>query len=241
MVYIVDRTVWPLSLPIRTTLANVVLITTLLHPFLTQTACGLCAHSSSSRVLCAPPTQSEVATTSMPKTFLSTWSSSVPLRIFSCEQLELWSQMELESCMNRRLSPLSMLAGWKTFLGGCHCFLAFLMATQHQLFHTSTLDDKSRPSNSGVLTAKALHHAGAAMYMRSTTGCGTLADPSPELEDFQCPKLKGSAESPGPRHPGALGRPGRPARWLQMRYDKYMPGICLAYTCQIFMLRKKTI
>ena len=100
--------------------------------------------SSSSRVLCAPPTQSEVATTSMQKTFLSTWSSSVPLRIFSCEQLELWSQMELESCMNRRLSPLSMLAGWKTFLGGCHCFLAFLMATQHQLFHTSTLLLNSR-------------------------------------------------------------------------------------------------
>ena len=209
MVYIVDRTVWPLSLPIRTTLANVVLITTLLHPFLTQTACGLCAHSPSSHVLCAPTTQPEVATTSMPKTFLSTWSSSVPLRIFCC--------------MNRRLSPLSMLAGWKTFLLGCHCFLAFLMATQHQLFHTSTLDDKSRPSNSGVQTAKALHHAEAAMYMRSTTGCGTLADPSPELEDFQCPKLKGSAESPGPRHPGALGRPGRPARWLQMRYDKYIP------------------
>ena len=75
MVYIVDRTVWPLSHPIRTTLANVVLITTLLHPFLTQTAC-VCAHSSSSHVLCAPPTQPEVATTSMPKTFLSTWSSS---------------------------------------------------------------------------------------------------------------------------------------------------------------------
>jgi len=149
MVYIVDRTVWPLSLPIRTTLANVVLITTLLHPFLTQTACGLCAHSPSSHVLCAPPTQPEVATTSMPKTFLSTWSSSVPLRIFSCEQLELWSQMELESCMNRRLSPLSMLAGWKTFLGGCHCFLAFLMATQHQLFHTSTLDDKKQPFEFG--------------------------------------------------------------------------------------------
>lgn len=92
--------------------------------------------------------------------------------------------------------------------------------------------------NSGVQTAKALHHAGAAMYMRSTTGCGTLADPSLELEDFLCPKLKGSAEGAGPRHPGALGRPGRPALWLQMRYDKYMPGICLAYTCQIFMLSK---
>ena len=123
MVYIVDRTVWPLSLPIRTTLANVVLITTLLLPFLTQTACGLCAHSSSSHVLCAPPTQPEVATTSMPKTFLSKWSSSVPLRIFSCKQLELWSQMELESCMNSRLSPLSMLAGWKTFLHGCPCVM----------------------------------------------------------------------------------------------------------------------
>ena len=36
-----------------------------------------------------------------------------------------------------------------------------------------------------VLTAKALHHAGAAMYMRSTTGCGTLAGPSLESEDFQ--------------------------------------------------------
>ena len=92
--------------------------------------------------------------------------------------------------------------------------------------------------NSGVQTAKALHHAGAAMYMRSTTGCGTLADPSLELEDFLCPKLKGSAEGAGPRHPGALGRPGRPTLWLQMRYDKYMPGICLAYTCQIFMLSK---
>jgi len=92
--------------------------------------------------------------------------------------------------------------------------------------------------NSGVQTAKALHHAGAAMYMRSTTGCGTLADPSLELEDFLCPKLKGSAEGAGQRHPGALGRPGRPKLWLQMRYDKYMPGICLAYTCQIFMLSK---
>jgi hypothetical protein len=30
------------------------------------------------------------------------------------------------------------------------------------------------------------------------------------LEDFLCPKLKGSAEGAGQRHPGALGRPGRP-------------------------------
>ncbi len=49
----------------------------------------------------------------------------------------------------------------------------------------SMLDERSRPSNSGVLTVKALHHAGAAMYMSTTTGCGTLAGPSLELEDFQ--------------------------------------------------------
>ena len=107
------------------------------------------------------------------------------LRTFACEQLAQWSQTELGSCMNPRLSPLSMLAGWKTFLGGCHSFLAFLMATPHLLFHISMLDDRSRPSNSDVLTAKALHHAGAAMYMRSTTGCGTLAGPSLESEDCQ--------------------------------------------------------
>jgi hypothetical protein len=43
-------------------------------------------------------------------------------------------------------------------------YLAILLATPHQLFHTSMLDDNNRPSNSGVQTAKALHHAGAAMY-----------------------------------------------------------------------------
>jgi hypothetical protein len=86
--------------------------------------------------------------------------------------LAQWSQTELGSCMNPSLSPLSMLAGWKTFLGGCHSFLAFLMATPHLLFRMATphllfsicmLDDRSRSSNSGVLAAKALHHAGAAM------------------------------------------------------------------------------
>ena len=184
MVHDVHRTAWPLSLHTRTTLATGILITTSLHPLLTQTACGLCAHSSSSHVLCAPPTQNKVPTTRIPKTFLSPWSSSAPLRIFFYE-LEQRSQTELGSCMNPRLSPLSMLAGWKTVLGRCHSFLAFLMATPHLLFRISTLDDRSRPSNSDVLTAKALHHAGAAMYMRSTTGCGILAGPSLESEDFQ--------------------------------------------------------
>ena len=55
MFYIVHRTAWPLFSHISTTLATEVLITTSLHPLLTQTACGLCAHSSSSHVLCASP------------------------------------------------------------------------------------------------------------------------------------------------------------------------------------------
>ena len=83
--------------------------------------------------------------------------------------------------------------------------------------------------NSGVQTAKALHHAGAAMYMRSTTGCGTLADPSLELEDFLCPKLKGSAEGAGPRHPGALGDQEGPH--YGCRWD--MISICLVYALHI--------
>ena len=89
--------------------------------------------------------------------------------------------------------------------------------------------------------AKALHHAGAAMSMRLMTGCGTLAGPNLELEDFQWPRRKGSVESPGLRHPGALGRPGRPAKWRHKRYDMYILGIHLVYTCQTFMLNKKCI
>ena len=42
-------------------------------------------------------------------------------------------------------------------------------------------------------------------------------------------KQKGSADSPGLKHPGALGRPGRPASVLLKRYDKHIPGIYLAY------------
>ncbi len=167
--------------------------------------------------------------------------SSAPLRTFACEQLAQWSQTELGSCMNPCLSPLSMLAGWKTFLGGCHSFLAFLMATPHLLFRISMLDDRSRPSNSSVLTAKALHHAGAAMSMRLMTGCGTLAGPNLELEDFLWPRRKWSVESPALRHPGALGRPGRPAQWRHKKYDMYILGIHLVYTCQTFMLNKKGV
>ena len=87
--------------------------------------------------------------------------------------------------------------------------MSVLCSCQPQQWHVSSnSDESSRPSNSGVLTAKALHHAGAAMSMRLMTGCGFLAGPNLELEDFQWPRRKGSVESPGLRHPGALGSLG---------------------------------
>jgi hypothetical protein len=71
------------------------------------------------------------------------------------------------------------------------------------------------------------HHAGAAMFMRSTPGCGTSAHPSLELKSFQSQKQKESAEKPGPKHPGVLGRPGRPASVLLKENDMCIPGIYL--------------
>ena len=86
-----------------------------------------------------------------------------------------------------------MLSGWKTSLGRCHSFLASLMATPPLLFHTITMGYSSRPSNSGVVTVKA--HVGAAMYTRSTHGCGTLAGPSLESEGFRLQTQKGCADT----------------------------------------------
>ncbi len=82
----------------------------------------------------------------------------------------------------------------------------------------------------GVPTDKALHHARAAMFMTSTHGCGTLAGPSLELKGYQSQKQKRSADSTGVKHPGALGKPGRPASLLLKRYDKHIPGLYLVYT-----------
>jgi hypothetical protein len=77
-------------------------------------------------------------------------------------------------------------------------------------FQTSTLLDRSRPSNSGVQTARARDRAGAVMCMRSTPGCGTLAGPSLVLVEFWSPKPKRSSDVPGLKRPCALGRPGSP-------------------------------
>ncbi len=77
--------------------------------------------------------------------------------------------------------------------------LASFMATPPLPFHTSTLHARSRPSSSGVQMVKALHHAGAAMFMKSTPGCGTLAGHSLGLGDFLSQKRRRFAKSPTSR------------------------------------------
>ena len=136
-----------------------------------------------------------------------------------------WRQMELGSCTSPLLSLPSMSAELRTFLGGCHSFRAFLTETQHLLFHTSMLHDRSRPLHSAVLTDQARDLAGAAMFTRSTPGCGTLADPSLESQGFWSQKPKRSAERPDLNRPGVLRGPGRPGRLQLKKYDKYIPGI----------------
>ena len=215
------------------------MIMTLHRPFPIQTACGLCVLSSSSDVLCVPSMQPGESTDVIPKTLLLTWFFSAALRISTFTPLAPWRHAELGSCMNPLLSQRFTSAGQRTCLGGCHSFLAFFMAMLRLPFHTSTLLDKSRPSNSGVPTAQARNHAGEAMSMRSTLGCGTLAGPSLELVAFRSPKPIRSAESPGLKRPDALRRPGRPESGVQLRqirnrpaegYDMHIPDIYLSYT-----------
>ena len=147
-------------------------------------------------------------------------------------------------CMNPLLSRHSTLVGQRTFLGGCLSFLAFFMAMPRLPFHTSTLLDRSRPSNSGVLTARARDRAGTAMCMRSTPGCGTLAGPSLELVDFRWSKPKILADVQGPKRQGALGRPGRPGsvppkrrsppeEILRSYYESYTIHIPFIYKCSL--------
>ncbi len=131
--------------------------------------------------------------------------------------------------MNPLPSLHSMLAGWETFLDGRHSFRASSTATPPLAFLTGAQHDKGLPSNPAVQTVKDLHHAGTSMFTRSTRGGGNLAGPSLELEGFWLQKQKGSADSPGLKHPGALERHERPARWTLKRYDKHIPCIYQAY------------
>ena len=97
---------------------------------------------------------------------------------------------------------------------------------------TSTLRDRVGTSNSAVLTDLARDRAEAAMYMRSTLGCGTLAGPSLELQVSLLLKLRRYARGAGVLLQRAPGRPGGPTRVLPrllLTYDMHIPVIYLSY------------
>ena len=102
------------------------------------------------------------------------------------------------------------------------------MATPPLPFCTSTQHDRSRPSNSAVPTVKTIkapHHAEAAIFMRSTHGCGILVGPSLELEAFLSQKQKRSAGSPGLKDwniPGRLGDTESPGIYLEYEINTWM-------------------
>ena len=72
----------------------------------------------------------------------------------------------------------------------------------------------------------------AAMFMRSTPGCGTVAGPSLEWVAFRSPRPNGFAESPGLKRPGALGRPEMPGS-SQLKRKSPAEDIWHAYTWHI--------
>ncbi len=72
-----------------------------------------------------------------------------PLRIFACEPLALWSQMELGSCMNPHLSLLCMLAEWRTSLGRWHTITYKYATRQKQAFEFGCADGQGPTSRRG--------------------------------------------------------------------------------------------
>ena len=73
-------------------------------------------------------------------------------------------------------------------------------------FHISTATDRRTLLSAAVPMVLALPHGGAAMFTRSTPGCGTLDGPSLVWATSLWPKLKSSDGSPGLRLPSAAGQ-----------------------------------
>ncbi len=77
---------------------------------------------------------------------------------------------------------------------------------QPQLFNISTAADSGTPLSAAVPMVRALPRGGAAMFTRSTPGCGTLDGPSLAWAASQWPRLRRSEGSPGLMLPNARGQ-----------------------------------
>ncbi len=132
--------------------------------------------------------------------------------------------------MNPLLSLLCMLAGQRTSLDGCHSFLASLMATPPLPFLTSTLHDRSRPSNSGVLMVKAPGPAsrrGSHVY-EINTWMWTFGRPLPRAGGLSVAKTEMICRQSRSETSRRVWETLQ-ARKLK-KYDKYIPGLYLANT-----------
>ncbi len=101
-----------------------------------------------------------------------------------------------------------------------------------------TLQWAHHPSHHAPLHTR--DHTWAAMFMRSTPGCGTLAGPSLEWVAFWSPRPNGLAISPGLKRPSALGRPKMPGSGQLKRkspaediWHAYTGHIPIIYDCSV--------
>ncbi len=108
-------------------------------------------------------------------------------------------------------------------------FHAFWTEMQPQLFHISTAVYSGTLLSAAVLMVQALPRGGAAMFTRSTPGCGILDGPSIAWAASKWPRLRRSEGSPGQRLPSADGQLSGLASDLHMVYVWYIHGIYLVY------------
>ena len=87
----------------------------------------------------------------------------------------------------------------------------------------------------------ALPRGGAAMFTRSTPGCGTLDGPSLAWAASQWPRLRRSEGNPGPRLQSADGQLSGLASDLRLVYVWYIHGIYLVYSWYILSDSKSCI
>ena len=102
--------------------------------------------------------------------------------------------------------------------------LAFWKEMQPQLFYTSTAADRGTLLSAAVPMVLALTRGGAAIFTRSTPGCGTLDGPSLAWAASLWPKLRRSKGSPGLRLPNERG---------QQRGPSLTSDLCFVYTWYI--------
>ncbi len=108
-------------------------------------------------------------------------------------------------------------------------YLPQILEMQAQLFHISTAADSGTLFSAAVPMVLALPRGGAAMFTRSTPGCGILDCPSLAWAASQWPRLRRSEGSPGPMLPSERGPQSGPG----LSSDWNIHGIYIVYTLYI--------